>query len=268
MHGTTAGLHGGSGLRQNRIIPVKCRCFFYQIRRVSHKELLPVPGRQIRSTLQTDPLGNNDILTRQLFPCGCLRHCGFAQDTVSRCRGNRLSYRRAYSGLTADDLDIQIIGCFLRLFHQCLQLRLFHCLRQEDHQLCRYRLCARRCQIVCTLLENTTHRHHGQILSLRLCQVVLTLKFYDTFLNAGYHLSLGKRRKNSAVCPQTCAICYFCPFIFQLSENGTFQDVHGYLAAVHCLTFSRLRFLSAQQPLLLLRLTLLPRFSHDQCSLY
>jgi len=34
------------------------------------------------------------------------------------------------------------------------------------------------------IMEKTTHRHHGQILSLRLCQVVLTLKFYDTFLNA------------------------------------------------------------------------------------
>ena len=105
MHGTTAGLHGGSGLRQNRIIPVKCRRFFYQIRRVSHKELLPVPDRQIRSTLQTDPLGNNDILSRQLLPHIHLHRTSLA-DAISGHRGQGLPYRGTYSGLSADNLYV------------------------------------------------------------------------------------------------------------------------------------------------------------------
>ena len=155
-----------------------------------------------------------------------------------------------------------------RFGHQCFQFRFFHALRQEDHQFRCHGLCTGSCQIVGTFLEKTTHRHHGWIFSFRFRQIVLTAKLHYALLNTGHQLPLRKRLKNSAVCPQTCAICYFRPFILQLSENGTFQDVHRYLTAVHCLTFSRLRFLSAQQPLLLLHLTLLPHFSHGQYSLY
>ena len=105
MHGTTAGLHGGSGLRQNRIIPIKCRSFFHQIRRVSRQEFFLVPGRQIRGAFQADPFRNDNILSRQLLPHIHLHRTSLA-DAISGHRGQGLPYRGTYSGLSADNLYV------------------------------------------------------------------------------------------------------------------------------------------------------------------
>ena len=157
MNGRCSFGPGNAGLGQNGKIPLKPPGFLHQKSWKPLQKSLPVPGRQQCRPIQTDPFAQHNFISRM--------GSGQTAAVFLFCRPIACSHSHGKegppgdSGLSPHNLYGELLTFFLRLRHQCPELRFLHGLRQKQGKHHSHRTGSSCRQIVGTFLYQRRHGH-------------------------------------------------------------------------------------------------------------